>query len=110
MVPKLFQAWKLWTEGKCMEMIDPSIGSDFSFEEVIRCIKVGLLCVQEKPEARPTMLSVVLMLSNQKDASFCEPRQPGFVARNDLSSPHSSSTNQDPASLNDISVSLDVGR
>jgi len=93
-----------------MELIDPSIRSDFSFDEVVKCLKIGLLCVQEKPEARLTMLSVVLMLSNQKDASFCEPQQPGFVARSDLTHPHSVPTNQDSVSLNDTSVSLNVGR
>ena len=109
-VTKSFQAWRLWGEGKCIELIDPSIGSDSLFDEVTRCIKVGLLCVQEKPEARPTMSSVVLMLNNQKDASFCEPQQPGFVARRDLYYPHVRSIDQEPDSVNDISVSIDVGR
>ena len=93
-----------------MELIDPSIGSDFLFDEVTICIKVGLLCVQEEPEARPTMLSVVLMLIKQKDASFCEPQQPGFVAKKDLPCQHIGPTSEEPDSINDISVSMDVGQ
>lgn len=99
----LGKAWRLWREGKSVELIDPSMGSDFSLEEVFRCMNIGLLCVQENPEARPTMLSVVLMLSNQKDSSFQEPEEPGFVARKDMSYPHSSSSPLDSASVNEIS-------
>lgn len=107
----LGKAWWLWNEGKSMELVDPSISSDISVDEALRCIKVGLLCVQEKPEARPTMSSVVLMLSNQTDASFYEPQKPGYAARKDHTYLwHSSSSNRDSGSINDISVSLDEGR
>lgn len=107
----LGKAWWLWNEGKSMELVDPSISSDISVDEALRCIKVGLLCVQEKPEARPTMSSVVLMLSNQADASFYEPQKPGYAARKDHTYLwHSSSSNRDSGSINDISVSLNEGR
>ncbi|ONK74669.1 uncharacterized protein A4U43_C03F8910 [Asparagus officinalis] len=104
----LGKAWNMWNEGKGMELIDPSIGSDFSYDEVRKCIKVGLLCVQENPEDRPTMSSVVLMLRDERDASFCEPQQPGFTGRRDLC--HPSSTNGDSTSINDISLSIQLGR
>lgn len=82
--PQSFQAWQLWREGRSIELLDPSLGSDFSFDEVLSCINVGLLCVQQNPEARPTMSSVVLMLSNQQDTSFYEPKEPGFMPQRDL--------------------------
>ena len=44
--------------------------------EVIRCIQVGLLCVQQRPEDRPDMSSVVLMLNGEK--LLPKPKVPGF--------------------------------
>ncbi|CAB4308570.1 unnamed protein product [Prunus armeniaca] len=61
----LGHAWKLWTEGNGSEIIDPSVGDSYSPSEVLRCMQVGLLCVQERAEDRPTMSSVVLMLSSE---------------------------------------------
>ncbi|GMP75067.1 hypothetical protein CsSME_00032283 [Camellia sinensis var. sinensis] len=45
--------------------------------EVLKCIQIGLLCVQQRPEDRPTMSSVVSMLDNGS-AMLPRPRQPGF--------------------------------
>ncbi|CAL5359526.1 unnamed protein product [Camellia sinensis] len=55
-------AWTLWIEGKAYELLDPLVEGSFPMSEILRCIQVGLLCVQKCPEDRPTMLSVFLML------------------------------------------------
>ncbi|KAF5765039.1 putative protein kinase RLK-Pelle-DLSV family [Helianthus annuus] len=39
--------WNLWNEGKALEILDESIGVEFSQDQVLRCIHIGLLCVQE---------------------------------------------------------------
>ncbi|RXH98462.1 hypothetical protein DVH24_010787 [Malus domestica] len=44
--------------------------------EVVRCLHVWLLCAQRVPEDRPSMSSVVLMLSS--DVALPPPKQPGF--------------------------------
>ncbi|XP_074307614.1 receptor-like serine/threonine-protein kinase SD1-8 isoform X2 [Silene latifolia] len=71
-------SWKQWREGKEKELLDKSMGETYSIDEALRCLQVGLLCVQEKPEDRPTMGSVVLMLSSE---SMSLP-QPIFPGRN----------------------------
>jgi hypothetical protein len=71
----LFQAWRLWIEDRPIELIDDSVG-DFNIFEVLRCIHVGLLCVQNRQEDRPNMSYVVLMLSSE--SLLPKPRQPGF--------------------------------
>ena len=43
-------------------MKDPSLGDRIQADEVLRCIHIGLLCVQEDPQDRPTMGMVILML------------------------------------------------
>ncbi|XP_022880261.1 G-type lectin S-receptor-like serine/threonine-protein kinase At4g27290 isoform X2 [Olea europaea var. sylvestris] len=70
----LGHAWLLWREGRALELID-----DISFVEsqVLRCIHVGLLCVQKLSEDRPTMQSVVVMLSNE-GVKLAQPKEPGF--------------------------------
>ncbi|XP_059639439.1 G-type lectin S-receptor-like serine/threonine-protein kinase SD1-1 [Cornus florida] len=73
----LGHAWKLWSEGKAFGVIDPVMEDSFPMSEVLRCIQVGLLCVQRCPEDRPTMSSVLLMLDNES-AMLPQPKQPGF--------------------------------
>ncbi|GJS25336.1 receptor-like serine/threonine-protein kinase SD1-8 [Tanacetum coccineum] len=50
----LGHTWMLWREGNPLELVDETLGEKFSKDEVLRCIQIGLLCVQEQPEDRPT--------------------------------------------------------
>ncbi|KZV37156.1 hypothetical protein F511_15076 [Dorcoceras hygrometricum] len=59
-------AWKHWRQGKAADIIDPvllRVGQSTQHEN-LRCIHIGLLCVQDNPGDRPTMASVVVMLSS----------------------------------------------
>ncbi|PIA58498.1 hypothetical protein AQUCO_00500440v1, partial [Aquilegia coerulea] len=60
----LSYVWRHWDEGTALELIEPSLEDCYSRTEVMRCIHIGLLCVQEDMEMRPTMASVVLMLDS----------------------------------------------
>ncbi|PIA58480.1 hypothetical protein AQUCO_00500428v1 [Aquilegia coerulea] len=71
------QVWRHWEEGKALELIEPSLEDRYSRTEVMRCIHIGLLCVQEDMRMRPTMASVVLML-NSNFATMPLPSTPGF--------------------------------
>ncbi|KAJ0101314.1 hypothetical protein Patl1_03709 [Pistacia atlantica] len=55
----------------------PPPKDSYSRNEVIRCIHIGLLCVQEEPADRPTMATGVLML-NSYSVSLLTPQQPAF--------------------------------
>ncbi|KAL9273127.1 G-type lectin S-receptor-like serine/threonine-protein kinase-like protein [Drosera capensis] len=47
-------AWQLWNSGRGLEMIDrASTEHPFPETEVLRCLTVGLLCVQDYAEDRP---------------------------------------------------------
>ncbi|KAL4294867.1 hypothetical protein AHAS_Ahas18G0271000 [Arachis hypogaea] len=72
-------AWRLWKEDKALELIDSSIKESCVISEVMRCIHVSLLCVQQYPEDRPTMASVLLMLASEMDLD--EPKEPGFFPK-----------------------------
>nr|POE76396.1 g-type lectin s-receptor-like serine/threonine-protein kinase [Quercus suber] len=102
-------AWRLWIEDQAMELIDKSIGDMFTLsDQVLRCIHVGLLCVQQRPEDRPDMSSVVLMLSSE--SLLPKPRQPGFYSEKARPIADSSSTKHEPVSTNEISMTLLKGR
>ncbi|KAJ1383774.1 putative serine/threonine-protein kinase [Sesbania bispinosa] len=75
-------AWRLWTEGRPMKLIDTFLGERCTPSEVIRCIHVGLLCVQRKPEDRPDMSAVVLMLNGEK--LLPQPKAPSFYTGRDV--------------------------
>ncbi|XP_057424955.1 cysteine-rich receptor-like protein kinase 10 [Lotus japonicus] len=68
-------AWKNWTEKTPLELLDPSLRGSYSRNEVIRCIHIGLLCVQENPHDRPSMATIALML-NSYSVTLSLPRQP----------------------------------
>ncbi|CAL9015739.1 unnamed protein product [Prunus brigantina] len=55
----------LQQKGELLELVDPRLGSDVSEEEVIRMIKVALLCINAAPALRPTMSAVVSMLEGR---------------------------------------------
>ncbi|XP_075664268.1 putative leucine-rich repeat receptor-like serine/threonine-protein kinase At3g14840 [Castanea sativa] len=58
----LDKAIVLQQKGILMELVDPELGSEFSKEEVLKMIKVALLCTNPSPAPRPTMTAVVSML------------------------------------------------
>ncbi|XP_065013989.1 receptor-like serine/threonine-protein kinase SD1-8 [Musa acuminata AAA Group] len=101
--------WSLWREGKGIDLVDEAIGDSYPKAEVLRCMKVGLLCVQERPEDRPTMSSVLFMLGSDS-ALLPQPRQPGFVAMRGPLEPDSSTSKQDLLSINNVSVTMFEGR
>ncbi|MQL69215.1 hypothetical protein Taro_001515, partial [Colocasia esculenta] len=101
-------AWSLWREGGGLELVDPSMEHNFPMAEVLKCIKIGLLCVQERPEDRPTMASVVLMLGSDT-ASLPQPKQPGFVAMRGPFGGFSSSSKGDSCTVNDVTVTIFEG-
>lgn len=47
-----------------MELIDPVVREYCPITEVMRCIHIRLLCVQEDPADRPITALVVIMLSS----------------------------------------------
>ncbi|GJY95034.1 G-type lectin S-receptor-like serine/threonine-protein kinase B120 [Tanacetum coccineum] len=71
-------AWEIWMDGRGVELIDPSLRDSCDPLLAVKCINVGLLCVQEMMNDRPTMSEVVVMLSNET-ASIPLPKKPAFT-------------------------------
>ena len=85
----MLQAWRKWREGAAMNVIDSSLKSGSS-SEMIRCIQIALLCVQDYKANRPTMATVVLMLDSHS-VILSVPSRPAFFMRSNNESDMSSS-------------------
>ncbi|RWR88145.1 receptor-like serine/threonine-protein kinase SD1-8 [Cinnamomum micranthum f. kanehirae] len=101
----LGHAWKLWKEERITELMDASIETSCPMSEVLRCMHVGLLCVQERAEDRPMMSSAVLMLSSE-NARMPEPRQPGFCTGRSIFETDSSSSKKESCTINQVTVTM----
>ncbi|GMP75000.1 hypothetical protein CsSME_00032232 [Camellia sinensis var. sinensis] len=71
--------WKLCNESRASDLVDEVVIDSCSWSEVMRCIHIGLLCVQGHVADRPTMSVVVLMLSSEIDLPH--PKQPTFTSQ-----------------------------
>ncbi|XP_020426277.1 putative receptor-like protein kinase At4g00960 [Prunus persica] len=108
-VPTLLAyAWQLWNEGKVLELMDPLLLKDScSPNEFLRYIHIGLLCVQEDANNRPTMSSVVLMLKTET-ISLSKPERPAFFTGR--SENHHHQIGAYTCSVNGLTVSDDMPR
>ncbi|CAH8387693.1 unnamed protein product [Eruca vesicaria subsp. sativa] len=70
-------AWRLWRKGSPLELVSPAIGSNYQSNEVTRCIHIALLCVQDNPEDRPMLSTIILMLTSNT-ITLPVPQLPGF--------------------------------
>ncbi|QCE09593.1 YEATS domain-containing protein [Vigna unguiculata] len=43
------RAWKLWSEKKLLDLMDPSLGETGNENQFFKCAVVGLLCIQDEP-------------------------------------------------------------
>ncbi|ESW15184.1 hypothetical protein PHAVU_007G051200 [Phaseolus vulgaris] len=69
--------WRHWKNETPMSILDPNMKENYYETEVIRCIQIGLLCVQENPNIRPTMATVVSYLNNHS-LELPSPQEPAF--------------------------------
>ncbi|XP_065862216.1 G-type lectin S-receptor-like serine/threonine-protein kinase At4g27290 [Euphorbia lathyris] len=96
-------AWELWKEGKSLEFVDSLVGESSDLSQVMRCIHISLLCVQQHADERPSMGSVILMLSSE--ISLPQPKEPGFL-KDSKGSFYFESSSSNIESTNDVSFSL----
>ncbi|CAH9082428.1 unnamed protein product [Cuscuta europaea] len=108
-------AWSLWREERALELRDSAMElqshSRFEEDQVMKSIQVGLLCVQEKAEDRPTMATVILMLRSE-GALLTHPKPPGFCVmdKRHVKPDSSSNINNDAQTLNKLTITNLDGR
>ncbi|XP_027338332.1 cysteine-rich receptor-like protein kinase 7 [Abrus precatorius] len=104
--------WREWRKQTPLNIVDPKLRENYSKFEAIKCIQIGLLCVQENPDARPTILAIVSYLSSHS-IELPSPQEPAFILHNKMDSKivtHESCSSQSannsiPLSVNEMSIS-----
>ncbi|KAL2495200.1 G-type lectin S-receptor-like serine/threonine-protein kinase [Forsythia ovata] len=107
-VSLLGYAWKLWNEDDVVALIDPRILSTSYRAEIIRCIHIGLLCVQELPKDRPNISSVLSMLRSEI-VELPEPKQTAFAekwSRSHTGTGSSQQSQKSSCSLNNVTLTV----
>ncbi|KAL5772595.1 hypothetical protein ACOSQ2_012519 [Xanthoceras sorbifolium] len=102
-------AWKLWNENNTVAFIDPVTSDPLFQSEILRCIHVGLLCVQEFVKDRPTMSTVISML-NSEIVDLPTPKQPAFIESQSAFETESSEKSLRKHSINYVSITVVDGR
>lgn len=115
LVSFVLQIWALWEKGEATEIIDTLMdGETYEENDVIKCVHIGLLCVQESPFDRPDMSSVVFMFGHNA-INLPSPKHPAFMVGRKINVQNSGSSGTLPSgetggSFNDVTLTDVQGR
>ncbi|XP_020276059.1 putative receptor-like protein kinase At4g00960 isoform X2 [Asparagus officinalis] len=100
-------AWQLWNEHNAVELMDSLLEGSYPTNEAMKLINIGLLCVQENSDARPTMYLVVHML-RAEEMVIRQPTEPPTFIRHRTSASNVSSNTHSSAdhSINTVTESI----
>ncbi|CAL9192461.1 unnamed protein product, partial [Musa hybrid cultivar] len=96
----ILQTWNLYEHGEIANIIDTSLTDDLDVDEACKFLKVGLLCTQDTVKLRPSMSTVVRMLTDEKDVNLEKITKPGLLSdlmelkvrsQNNVNDPHTTS-------------------
>ncbi|CAF2083565.1 unnamed protein product [Brassica rapa] len=76
----LERAWELYERNELVDLVDAGLNGVFDAEEACRYLKIGLLCTQDSPKLRPTMSTVVKLLTGEKDIDTRKITRPGLIS------------------------------
>lgn len=71
------QAWRLYKKRCAVSIVDPALGYTYPKDEVMKCIRIALLCTQSE-HLRPCISRVVVMLANGAEI-IPDPTIPAFI-------------------------------
>ncbi|KAL4598173.1 hypothetical protein ACB092_11G040800 [Castanea dentata] len=97
-------AWDLWQKDEGIQLIDPKISDSCVKNQVLRCIHVSLLCVDDSATDRPTMSDVLFMLTNES-LPLPLPKKPTFSIGRKAIKENIFDKESEAYSLNGLSIS-----
>ncbi|XBJ04863.1 hypothetical protein VPH35_023736 [Triticum aestivum] len=100
-------ACRLWEEAKATELVDSSLVASCPLHEALRCIHIGLLCVQDHSSDRTLMSSVLSMIENESGL-LPTPKQPAYFTTSNCEGEEARENIEN--SLNAISITTLEGR
>ncbi|CAE6137220.1 unnamed protein product [Arabidopsis arenosa] len=103
---EVYKVWKLWVENSPLELVDEAMRGNFQTNEVIRCIHIALLCVQDDSSERPSMDNILVMM-NSFTVTLPIPKRSGFLLQNMRDSKDQSAASKSlPLSVDDSSITI----
>uniref|UniRef100_A0ACD5WQA3 Uncharacterized protein n=1 Tax=Avena sativa TaxID=4498 RepID=A0ACD5WQA3_AVESA len=105
----LTEVWNHWKKGTISEMMDQTL-NEHTRNQQLRCVHVGLMCVQADPSDRPE-ISTVIMLLTRDNMELQPPEEPAFFfgSFNHRKNPRSSSGSNfllvEDISVNEVTIS-----
>ncbi|XP_058219055.1 cold-responsive protein kinase 1 [Rhododendron vialii] len=76
----LERTWELYERRELVGLVDTSLNGEFDAEVACRFLKIGLLCTQDAPNLRPSMSTVVKMLTGEIDIEGKEITKPALIS------------------------------
>ncbi|XP_004488850.1 cold-responsive protein kinase 1-like [Cicer arietinum] len=76
----LERAWALYEQNELVGLVDTSLNWEFYAEQACKFLKIGLLCTQESPKHRPSMSSVVKMLTGEMKVDDSRMTKPALIS------------------------------
>ncbi|KAH0864029.1 hypothetical protein HID58_081240 [Brassica napus] len=74
-------AWDLYERNELVDLVDTGLNGVFDGDEACRYLKIGLLCTQDNPKLRPSMSTVVKLLTGEKkDIESRNITRPGLIS------------------------------
>uniref|UniRef100_A0ACD5XEE9 Uncharacterized protein n=1 Tax=Avena sativa TaxID=4498 RepID=A0ACD5XEE9_AVESA len=105
----LTEVWNHWKRGTISEMMDQTL-NEHTRNQQLRCVHVGLMCVQADPSDRPE-ISMVIMFLTRDNMELQPPEEPAFFfgSFNHRKNPRSSSGSNfllvEDISVNEVTIS-----
>ncbi|KAK7272675.1 hypothetical protein RJT34_29421 [Clitoria ternatea] len=74
------KTWDLYEQKELIGLVDTSLNGEFDAQQASNFLKIGLLCTQESPKLRPSMSSVVKMLTGRMDVDDSKITKPALIS------------------------------
>ncbi|XP_057550532.1 cold-responsive protein kinase 1-like [Amaranthus tricolor] len=77
---KTLITWEHYQKNELVALIDDTLEGKYDVEEACKFLKVGLLCTQDAPKLRPSMSTVVKMLTGVVSIDEMKITAPGLIS------------------------------
>lgn len=76
----LERTWALYEQGDLEKIVDAFLGDDLDIQEATRFLKVALLCTQDATKLRPSMSTVLKLLTGEKSIASEKITKPAVIS------------------------------
>lgn len=76
----LERTWQLYERKELVLLVDTSLDGDFDAEQACKFLKIGLLCTQDALKLRPSMSTILKMLTGEMEVDDNKITKPGLIS------------------------------